>query len=73
MTLCPTMEPNPHLVKEIREALFRHLSALLGNDGLAAHFMLLHLLSKVHARVDDVVVGKLSLNLTGLSKESWNI
>ncbi|XWS65611.1 hypothetical protein CRYUN_Cryun05aG0128500 [Craigia yunnanensis] len=69
----PTMEPNPHLVKEIREALFRHLTALLGNDGVAAHFMLLHLLSKVHARVDDVAVGKLSLNLTGLSKESVSV
>ncbi|OMO63637.1 Mini-chromosome maintenance complex-binding protein [Corchorus capsularis] len=69
----PIMEPKPHLVKEIREALFRHLTAVLGNDGVAAHFMLLHLLSKVHARVDDVAVGKLSLNLTGLSKESMSV
>ena len=66
-------QPNPHLVKEIREALFRHLSALLGNDGLAGHFMLLHLLSKVHARVDDVAMGKLSLNLAGLSKENVSV
>ncbi|XP_039002478.1 mini-chromosome maintenance complex-binding protein-like [Hibiscus syriacus] len=69
----PIMEPKPHLVKEIREALFRHLTAVLGNDGVAAHFMLLHLLSKVHNRVDDVAVGKLSLNLTGLSKESVSV
>ncbi|GMJ11831.1 E2F target gene 1 [Hibiscus trionum] len=69
----PIMEPKPHLVKEIRETLFRHLTAVLGNDGVAAHFMLLHLLSKVHTRVDDVAVGKLSLNLTGLSKESVSV
>ncbi|XVE90970.1 hypothetical protein DITRI_Ditri20bG0118200 [Diplodiscus trichospermus] len=69
----PIMETKPHLVKEIREALFRHLTAVLGNDGVAAHFMLLHLLSKVHARVDDVAVGKLSLNLIGLSKESVSV
>ncbi|XVF81935.1 hypothetical protein PTKIN_Ptkin16aG0002400 [Pterospermum kingtungense] len=67
------MEPKPHLVKEIREALFRHLTAVLGNDELATHFMLLHLLSKVHARVDAVAVGKLSLNLIGLSKENVSV
>ncbi|XP_022743028.1 mini-chromosome maintenance complex-binding protein isoform X2 [Durio zibethinus] len=67
----PIMEP--HLVKGIREALFRHLTTVLGNDEVAAHFMLLHLLSKVHARVDDVAVGKLSLNLMGLSKESATV
>ncbi|XVF00377.1 hypothetical protein REPUB_Repub03eG0280300 [Reevesia pubescens] len=69
----PIMEPKPHLVKETREALFRHLTAVLGNDGVAAHFVLLHLLSKVHARVDDVAVGKLSINLIGLSKESVSV
>ncbi|KAE7996497.1 hypothetical protein FH972_001212 [Carpinus fangiana] len=69
----PVMESKPDLVKEIREALLRHLTAVLGNDALAAHFMLLHLLSRVHARVDNVAVGKLSLNLTCLSKESASL
>nr|GEV83084.1 hypothetical protein [Tanacetum cinerariifolium] len=41
---------------------------VLGDDELAAHFMLLHLLSKVHLRVDTVPVGKLSLNLSGSDK-----
>ncbi|XP_057979401.1 mini-chromosome maintenance complex-binding protein isoform X1 [Malania oleifera] len=67
------MEPKPHLVKELREALLVHLTAVLGNDGLAAHFMLLHLLSRVHARVDTVAVGKLSLNLSCLNKESASV
>lgn len=71
----PTMleQPKPHLVKGIRETLLVHLTAVLGNDGLAAQFMLLHLLSRVHARVDTVAVGKLSLNLTCLNKESISI
>lgn len=69
----PIVEPKPDLVKGIREALLRHLTALLGNDNVAAHFMLLHLLSKVHARVDDLAVGKLSLNLTSFRKETVSV
>lgn len=65
----PIVEPRPNLVREIREALLRHLTAVLGNDDFATHFMLLHLLSNVHARADDLAVGKLSLNLTCFSKE----
>ncbi|CAN6569080.1 unnamed protein product [Malus baccata var. baccata] len=66
----PTIEPKPNVVKEIRESLLRHLTAVLGNDGIAANFMLLHLMSMVYSRVETVAVGKLSLNLTCLSKES---
>ncbi|KAL9418716.1 hypothetical protein AB3S75_036632 [Citrus x aurantiifolia] len=69
----PMMEPKPQLVKETRESLLRHLTSILGNDGIAAHLMLLHLLSRVHARIDNVAVGKLSLNLTCLSKESVSV
>ncbi|KAL3565296.1 hypothetical protein D5086_033342 [Populus alba] len=69
----PPTEPKPHLVKEAREALLRHLTSILGNDGVAAHFMLLHLLSRVHARADNVAVGKLSLNLTCISKETASV
>ncbi|XP_050158529.1 mini-chromosome maintenance complex-binding protein-like isoform X3 [Malus sylvestris] len=66
----PTIEPKPNVVKEIRESFLRHLTAVLGNDGIAANFMLLHLMSMVYSRVETVAVGKLSLNLTCLSKES---
>ncbi|KAI8029029.1 Mini-chromosome maintenance complex-binding protein [Camellia lanceoleosa] len=69
----PIMEPKSNLVKEMRETLLGHLTAVLGNDGVAAHFMLLHLLSRVHARVDTLAVGKLSLNLTGFNKENVSI
>ncbi|XP_071690035.1 mini-chromosome maintenance complex-binding protein [Rutidosis leptorrhynchoides] len=69
----PTLEPKPHLVKGIRESLLRHLTVILGDDELAAHFLLLHLLSKVHVRVDSIAVGKLSLNLTGFDKSSISV
>ncbi|KAG5031668.1 hypothetical protein GLYMA_06G143400v4 [Glycine max] len=69
----PIVEPRPNLVRGIREALLRHLTAVLSNDDLATHFMLLHLLSKVHARADDLAVGKLSLNLTCFSKETVSV
>ncbi|XP_023771001.1 mini-chromosome maintenance complex-binding protein [Lactuca sativa] len=69
----PTMEPKPHLVKGIRESLLHYLKVVLGDDELAAHFMLLHLLSKVHSRVDSFAVGKLSLNLTSLDKSSISV
>ncbi|XP_050211236.1 mini-chromosome maintenance complex-binding protein isoform X2 [Mercurialis annua] len=69
----PVIEPKSHLFKDARETLLRHLTTILGNDGVAANFMLLHLLSRVHSRVGNVAVGKLSLNLTCLSKESISI
>ncbi|GAV62484.1 LOW QUALITY PROTEIN: MCM_bind domain-containing protein/Racemase_4 domain-containing protein, partial [Cephalotus follicularis] len=69
----PLVEPKPHLVREMREALLGHLTAVLGNDEVVAQFMLLHLLSRVHARVDNVAVGNLSLNLTCLTKESVSV
>ncbi|PSR93251.1 Mini-chromosome maintenance complex-binding protein [Actinidia chinensis var. chinensis] len=73
LSTSPRLEPKPSLVKEIRETLLGHLTAVLGNDGVAAHLMLLHLLSKVHTRVDTLAVGKLSLNLTGFNVESASV
>ncbi|XP_077239151.1 E2F target protein 1 (ETG1) [Tasmannia lanceolata] len=69
----PIIEPMPTMVRGIREALLRYLTSVLGNDGVAAHCLLLHLLSRVHARVDTAAVGKLSLNLIGFSNESVSI
>ncbi|KAJ2486976.1 hypothetical protein IWW37_005416 [Coemansia sp. RSA 2050] len=54
-----------------RNMALAHLSSVLGGDDLAAHYLLLHLLSKTVA-VQDVKVGKFSLNLVGfplLSKD----
>ncbi|KAJ0985448.1 hypothetical protein J5N97_003804 [Dioscorea zingiberensis] len=63
----------PNMIKGIRESLLRHLTQVLGNDGLAAECLLLHLLSRLHARVDAVSVGKLSLNLTGFNRDTASI
>ncbi|KAK6929553.1 Mini-chromosome maintenance complex-binding protein [Dillenia turbinata] len=53
-------EPKSLTIKETREALLRHLTAILGNDD-------------VHVRVESVAVGKLSLNLTCFSKENVSV
>eukprot|EP00873_Tetraselmis_striata_P042263 jgi/Tetstr1/462527/TSEL_007516.t1 len=52
-------------ISQVREEAIRVLSAVLGNDRLAAEYTLLHLLSRVIARQDTVNVGALSLNVTG--------
>ncbi|KAB2602981.1 mini-chromosome maintenance complex-binding protein-like [Pyrus ussuriensis x Pyrus communis] len=44
----PPNKPKPNVVKEIRESLLRHLTTVFGNDGIAATFMLLHLMSTVN-------------------------
>lgn len=69
----PMTESNPTLVRGIREGLLSHLTSVLGNDGVAAQFLLLHLLSQVHARVDGIAVGKFSLNFTNFSKETASV
>ncbi|KAL0452663.1 UNVERIFIED_CONTAM: Mini-chromosome maintenance complex-binding protein [Sesamum latifolium] len=69
----PQLELTPCVIKEVREALLGHLTAVLGNDRVAAQYMLLHLLSRVHARIDSIAVGKLSLNLTCFNKESISV
>eukprot|EP01018_Ginkgo_biloba_P015120 Gb_33880 [translate_table: standard] len=56
-------------LRELRESLLQALTAVFGGDGVAAQYFLLHILSQVHARVEPVAVGKLSLNLTGIERE----
>ncbi|KAK9059703.1 hypothetical protein SSX86_020407 [Deinandra increscens subsp. villosa] len=73
MSSSPTLEPKPDLIKGLRESLLHHLTVVLGNDELAARFMLLHLLSKVHTRVESVAVGNLSLNLTNFDKSRISV
>ncbi|XP_020575358.1 mini-chromosome maintenance complex-binding protein [Phalaenopsis equestris] len=68
-----TLQPLPNVMRDIRESLLVHLAALLGNDTVAAQFLLLHLLSRVRHKVDVVALGKLSLNLTGFTRESASV
>ncbi|PKU62213.1 mini-chromosome maintenance complex-binding protein [Dendrobium catenatum] len=67
------LQPLPNVMSDIRESLLVHLSALLGNDTVAAQFLLLHLLSRVRHTMDVIAVGKLSLNLTGFNRESASV
>ncbi|KAK9124699.1 hypothetical protein Sjap_014301 [Stephania japonica] len=69
----PVTEPIPHVIRGAREGLLDHLRSVLGNDCVAAQCVLLHLLSRVHGRVDSVALGKLSLNLTGFNRESISV
>eukprot|EP00250_Pteridium_aquilinum_P012999 c21070_g1_i1 orf=136-1962(+) len=48
---------------ELRSSLVGRLTEVLGGDSLAAEYLLLHLLSRVHVRVEPMAVGKLSLNI----------
>eukprot|EP00850_Spirogloea_muscicola_P005440 SM000025S08335 [mRNA] locus=s25:142771:147905:+ [translate_table: standard] len=51
----------------LRTSLLAALAGVLGGDRLAAEYLLLHLLSRVHTRTDLAALGKLSLNLVGCS------
>lgn len=48
------LQPKPNFVKGVREALLGHLTSVLGDDGLAAHFILLHLLSSVRCFLSNL-------------------
>lgn len=48
----------------LRTALIDYLAAALGHDALAAEFVLLVLLGRIHARRAGVTVGSFSLNLS---------
>ncbi|GKC37861.1 minichromosome maintenance complex-binding protein [Tanacetum coccineum] len=45
--ISPTTELIPDLLRRIRKSMLRHVTVVLGDDELAANFMLLHLSSKV--------------------------
>ncbi|CAI5458173.1 unnamed protein product [Closterium sp. Yama58-4] len=66
----PAMEPTVAAAGDIRAALLSRLAAALGGDRLAAEYLLLHLLSRVHTRIEPMPLGKLSLNLSGFPEPS---
>lgn len=48
----------------LRQQCLEVLTAFLGGDELAAHYLLLQLLSRVHRRLDVVCIGRHTLNLS---------
>lgn len=55
---------------EARNAVFELLRVTLGGDALAAEFLLLQLLSRVHKRTGEMTLGSHSLNLAGCETSS---
>ncbi|CAI5485281.1 unnamed protein product [Closterium sp. Naga37s-1] len=66
----PATEPTVAAAAGIRAVLLSRLAAALGGDRLAAEYLLLHLLSRVHTRIEPMPLGKLSLNLSGFPEPS---
>ncbi|KAJ2162883.1 hypothetical protein GGF46_000266 [Coemansia sp. RSA 552] len=66
-SLVGRVQPNERRV--CRDMLQAHLAGLLGGDDLAAHYLLLHLLSKT-VSIQGAKVGKFSLNLIGVPDDN---
>ncbi|CAN6463249.1 unnamed protein product [Victoria cruziana] len=63
------IENASNVTRNMRDSLLGYFTSILGGDKLSANFLLMNLMSQVHARVESVAVGKLSLNLTGFTNE----
>lgn len=55
---------------EMRQALLSYLASALGGDRLAAEYVLLALLAKVHIRRAGITAGSLSVNLIGMDEHA---
>lgn len=64
----PVPAPSPFVDHDaMRTALVEYLAAALGHDVLAAEYVLLALLARIHARRSGVTVGSFSLNLSRMA------
>lgn len=63
----PAPRPFPFADQDaLRSGLIDYLATALGNDTLAAEYVLLVLLARIHARRAGMTVGSISLNLSGM-------
>ncbi|KAL3690422.1 hypothetical protein R1sor_016731 [Riccia sorocarpa] len=53
----------PGSVKHLRDTVLKGLAGVLKGDLLAAEYLLLHLLSQIHKRLDTMVLGPVSLKI----------
>lgn len=53
--------------QDTREKLLAVLKMILGGDAIASEYLLISLLSKIHNRQTDLLLGNLSVNLTNLT------
>eukprot|EP01119_Soliformovum_irregulare_P009275 TRINITY_DN22517_c0_g1_i1.p1 TRINITY_DN22517_c0_g1~~TRINITY_DN22517_c0_g1_i1.p1 ORF type:complete len:600 (-),score=202.12 TRINITY_DN22517_c0_g1_i1:12-1589(-) len=66
----PVSSMDPQKVSQIRADLIQEISNRIGNDTLAAEYILLNLLSKIQARKGSILLGNLSVNIMGNSQEN---
>jgi hypothetical protein len=63
----PALEVLAPQIPVLRETFINTASAALGGDRLAAEYLLLHCLSRIYARVEDLCLGQFCLNITGVA------
>lgn len=56
-------------ISEARDKLLAVLKLILNNDQVAADYVLLNLLSRVHTRKDGLLLGNFAINLSNVSPQ----
>lgn len=56
-------------ISEARDKLLAILKLILNNDSLAADYLLLNLISRVHTRKDGLILGNFGINLSNVSPQ----
>ncbi|WFD44594.1 hypothetical protein MPSI1_003262 [Malassezia psittaci] len=64
-----TLQSSHTSLKDVRAHLIRYFAKFLQGDTLAAEFLLLALIAKIHTRRPGVSVGSLSLNLSNIQNQ----
>ena len=67
-------EANEEIVKkeggqmaEIREKIVAVIKMIVGGDAMAAEYILLNIISRVHTRKDALILGNLTLNVSNIT------
>lgn len=63
-----TFNENAQEIKDIKEKLIAVIKIILGGDKFASEYLLLNLISKIHTRKNELVLGNLCTNLVGVNK-----
>lgn len=56
-------------IKEAKEKAVAILKLILGGDEVAAEYLLVSVLSRVHTRQSGLILGNVPLNLSGVSPQ----
>ena len=69
--LFPADSDSLNAPENMRASLIQYFTQVLGGDALVAEYILLAMLSRVHARKNGIVIGPFSINVTGLDREHY--